>query len=729
MLWSAPLQIALSMYFLWQTLGPSVLSGLALMILLVPINGAIAAKQRQFQVKQMKHKDNRVKSMNEILSGIKIIKLYGWEPSFENQVSEIRGKEINILKKLVYLSSVTSFIWSCAPFLVSLVTFATYILVDENNVLDSQKAFVSLSLFNILRFPLSMLPMMIAGLVQASVSVKRINKYMNLPELKNRKDNEEKGEIQEDTAVSIKSASFSWDNKDTENQTLKKINVNVKKNSLVAVVGAVGSGKSSLMSAILGEMERTEGSVKTQGSIGYCAQQAWIQNATLKDNILFHNKYDKDKYNNILEACAMKADLQTLPGGDATEIGEKGINLSGGQKHRVALARVVYSDVDICLLDDPLSAVDAHVGKHIFDQVIGPEGLLKNKTRILVTHAVNFLAQVDEILVVKDGEIAERGSYKELLGQKGPFAEYLIQYLKENTTEETDESKLLESLETSVEILEKTLERQESIEKSSPEKTVLKQRKSRTKSMSEDGKDKQKQYELEKMETGKVKMNVYIYYVRNMGLWLFGAFLTFYVMYQGFSTSSSIWLSVWSDTMNNFTAKMTAENNTTSNSTLTKGQDDRMYGLGIYGLFGLGQTVTTVVASLLLYLSTLIGSKTLHNNMLANILRSPLSFFDTTPQGRILNRFGKDVDVLDSTMPMIVRGWLSCLLAVTATFIIICYTTPIFMVPVSVVMCCYYLVQRVYVATSRQLKRLESVSKSPIYSHFGETLNGSATIR
>ena len=153
MLWSAPLQIALSMYFLWQTLGPSVLSGLALMILLVPINGAIAAKQRQFQVKQMKHKDSRVKSMNEILSGIKIIKLYGWEPSFENQVSEIRGKEINILKKLVYLSSVTSFIWSCAPFLVSLVTFATYILVDESNVLDSQKAFVSLSLFNILRFP------------------------------------------------------------------------------------------------------------------------------------------------------------------------------------------------------------------------------------------------------------------------------------------------------------------------------------------------------------------------------------------------------------------------------------------------------------------------------------------------------------------------------------------------------------------------------------------------
>merc|ERR1712223_609041 len=435
MLWSAPLQIAVALFLLWQTLGVSVLSGFFVMVFLVPINGFIANYTRTYQQKQMKHKDSRVKTMNEILQGIKIIKLYGWEPSFENQVNDIRNKELRILKNLAYLSAGTSFIWTCAPFLVSLVTFATYVLVDENNILDSQKAFVSLSLFNILRFPLSMLPMMIAGLVQASVSVKRINKYMNLPELKNRKENEEKGEIAEDTAVSIKSASFSWDNTDNENQTLKKININVKKNSLVAVVGAVGSGKSSLMSAILGEMQRSEGTVEINGSLGYCAQQAWIQNATLKNNILFHNKYDKDKYNNILEACAMKADLLTLPGGDGTEIGEKGINLSGGQKHRVALARVVYSDVDICIMDDPLSAVDAHVGKHIFDNVISNNGLLKDKTRIFVTHAVSFLSQVDDILVIKDGIIAERGSFQELQDSNGPFSEYLKEYLHENNDE------------------------------------------------------------------------------------------------------------------------------------------------------------------------------------------------------------------------------------------------------------------------------------------------------
>ena len=294
MLWSAPLQITIAIYFLWQTLGPSVLAGLLVMILLIPVNGAIAAKQRQWQMKQMKHKDSRVKTMNEILQGIKvssaisrkifcyiifssyskqIIKLYGWEPSFEEQVTKIRNKEIRILKNLCYLSAGTSFIWTCAPFLVSLVTFTTYVLVDENNGLDSEKAFVSLSLFNILRFPLSMLPMMIAGLVQASVSVKRINKYMNLSELSENRTNVIK-EDSGDHAVKINKASFKW-NSNEEEANLKDIELQIKKKSLVAVVGTVGSGKSSLMSAILGEMISDE-SIDIDGSIGYCAQQGIV---------------------------------------------------------------------------------------------------------------------------------------------------------------------------------------------------------------------------------------------------------------------------------------------------------------------------------------------------------------------------------------------------------------------------------------------------------------------
>lgn len=206
-------------------------------------------------------------------------------------------------------------------------------------------------------------------------------------------------------------------------------------------MGSVGSGKSSLVSAFLGEMEKTSGRVNTYGSIAYVAQQAWIQNATLKDNILFGKPFDKRNYERIIEACALKPDFEMLPAGDQTEIGEKGINLSGGQKQRVSLARAVYADSDIYFLDDPLSAVDSHVGKHIFEKVIGPQGLLKNKTRVLVTHGITYLPQVDGIVVLKNGEVSEMGTYKELLDKKGAFAEFLVQHITEADEDEDVERK------------------------------------------------------------------------------------------------------------------------------------------------------------------------------------------------------------------------------------------------------------------------------------------------
>jgi len=573
-----------------------------------------------------------------------------------------------------------------------------------------------------------MLPMMIASVIQSSVSIKRINKYMNLHELS--EDRDVKKDDTNENAVTIEKASFSWSNHITGEPTLKNIDFGIKKKSLTAIVGSVGTGKSSLMSAILGEMEKISGTTSVDGSIGYCAQQAWIQNATLKENILFHNEFDKKRYNKILESCAMKADLETLPAGDATEIGEKGINLSGGQKHRVALARVIYSDVDICLLDDPLSAVDSHVGRHIFDNVIGPDGLLADKTRIVVTNAVNFLSQVDEILVLKDGEIAERGTYQELLDQQGPFSQFLQEHGTDEDGDASDSDATVEEL-----------QRQESLEKesSSPEKRASLQRlRSRKSTTGEDVKSPKKtetQYETEKMETGKVKLEVYLYYVKNMGFGLFGACVSMFTLYQICSTGSSIWLSVWSNRAENATNPESVpefeeiSTNSTSLNNTSNIHDEEKWFLTVYGLFGVGQTITVVFAALLLYLSTLTGAKTLHNKMLGNILRNPLSFFDTTPQGRILNRFGKDVDVMDTTMAMLIRGWITCLLAVISTFLIISYTTPLFLIPIAVVMGCYYFVQRIYVATSRQLKRLESVTKSPIFSHFGETLNGVATIR
>ena len=255
--------------------------------------------------------------------------------------------------------------------------------------------------------------------------MKRINDYLNCEEmdLSSITYNRDPG-----NAIKIKNGTFSW-TKSESDISLKDINLSVKERKLIAVVGVVGSGKSSLLSCLLGDMTKMSGSVNISGTLAYVPQQAWIQNVTLKQNILFTSKYEESRYNRIIEASALTSDIKILAGGDETEIGEKGINLSGGQKQRVSLARAIYADSDIYLLDDPLSAVDSHVGKHIFDEVIGPNGLLKHKTRVLVTHKISLLPQVDMIVVMQDGRISELGTYHELLARKGAFAEFLVEYL------------------------------------------------------------------------------------------------------------------------------------------------------------------------------------------------------------------------------------------------------------------------------------------------------------
>jgi ATP-binding cassette, subfamily C (CFTR/MRP), member 1 len=239
----------------------------------------------------------------------------------------------------------------------------------------------------------------------AYVSIKRLSGFMNSDEL----DPNSVTNMPSNYSLQITNGTFSWG---SDESTLKNINMAVKKGNLSAVVGPVGSGKSSLISALLGEMIKITGDVNVDGRIAYVSQQAWIQNATLQDNILFGRPLNKGFYQKVLHACALESDLTILPAGDQTEIGEKGINLSGGQKQRVSLARAVYSGADIFIFDDPLSAVDTHVGKHIFEHVMSETGMLKGKTRFLVTHALSYLPKVDEIFVLLNGEISESGTYK-----------------------------------------------------------------------------------------------------------------------------------------------------------------------------------------------------------------------------------------------------------------------------------------------------------------------------
>lgn len=762
MLWSAPYQIALALYFLWELLGVAVLSGVGIMVLMVPINGFLAAYSKKLQTRQMKHKDERIKLMNEVLGGMKVLKLYAWEPSFQEQVQHIREREVRNLRRMAYVSAVLGFLWTCAPFLVSLMSFMTYVLMSNENVLDPQRAFVSLTLFHILRFPLSMLPMLISMLVQASVSVKRMNKYLGHEELEEYVSHD-KDDVS--SPIRVRNGSFAW-TKDEE-PVLRDLDLQVPKGSLVAIVGQVGAGKSSLLSALLGDMERIDGAVNVQGSVAYVAQQAWIQNATVQENILFQKPMERDRYNRALEQCALEADLTILPGGDLTEIGEKGINLSGGQKQRVSLARAVYSDADIYLLDDPLSAVDSHVGKHIFDHVIGPKGVLKDKTRLLVTHGISYLPQVDRVVVLRDGRVEEQGTYQELLARKGALADLLLHFLREESHDDAlldEDPNIVEDL--LLHVASPEISKQLSQHKSTSELS-LSERKEFLRSLSRQlsetpssespvatagqvrrrssaasetasarsltrsqstlrnaptgkpgattGDAGTKLVQAEAAETGRVKWWVYFAYFGAIGAAWMAPIVVMNVASQAFSIGSNLWLSAWSNDL-----------------PLPDGSQDigkRDMRLGVYGALGLAQGVTILLGTLALSLGSLKGAMLLHNGLLHNILRSPMSFFDTTPLGRIVNRFSKDVDTMDLAIPMTVRSWLMCFLQVVSTLLIITLTTPIFLAVALPVGILYYLIQAFYVATSRQLKRLESVTRSPIYTHFSETLSGVSTIR
>ncbi|NXP73824.1 MRP3 protein, partial [Ramphastos sulfuratus] len=715
MLWSAPLQIFLALYFLWQTLGPSVLAGVAVMVLLIPFNSAIAVKTRAFQVQQMRYKDSRIKLMNEILGGIKVLKLYAWEPCFSEQVLEIRRSELRVLKKAAYLNSLSTFAWVSAPFLVALTTFSVYVLVDEKNVLDAEKAFVSLSLFNILRFPLTMLPQVISNLVQTSVSLKRIQQFLSHDELD--PNCVETKAIAPGNAIHVTHGTFSW-GKELK-PSLKDINLLVPSGALVAIVGHVGCGKSSLVSALLGEMEKLEGEVAVKGSVGYVPQQAWIQNATLKENILFGQAPNEQKYHSVLEACALKTDLEVLPGGDQTEIGEKGINLSGGQRQRVSLARAVYSGADIYLLDDPLSAVDSHVAKHIFDRVIGPDGVLKGKTRVLVTHGIGFLPQVDHIIVLVDGKISETGSYQELLKQNKAFAEFLRNYTLEEDIEE-DEPTMLED---EVLLAEDTLSIHTDLADNEPVSSEA-----RKQFLSLGGFEPSSSSDKEVCslcvspwallyQAGvvcglQVKLSVFWQYMKAVSPVLSLLICFLYCCQNAAAIGANVWLSDW-----------------TNEPVINGTQHNTAMRIGVYAALGLLQGLIVLISSFILAMGGINAARTLHTALLENKFHTPQSFYDTTPTGRIINRFSKDIYIIDEVIPQTVLMALGTFFTSLSTLIVILASTPLFAVVVVPLAALYFFVQRFYVATSRQLKRLESVSRSPIYSHFSETVSGATVIR
>ncbi|GMT16667.1 hypothetical protein PFISCL1PPCAC_7964, partial [Pristionchus fissidentatus] len=642
-----------------------------------------------------------------------VIKLYAWEVPMEEHIASIRDRELDLIKKAQFVKNLIDTFNTASPFLVAAASFGTFILSSDQNILTPQVAFVSLTLFNQLRSPMTMVAMLINMLVQAVVSNRRLKSFFVSEELDESNVTRNANPDSSLNSVEFRRVDAVWDEHESAKPTLREIDTLVKRGSFISVVGTVGSGKSSVLSAMLGELTRLRGEIRVNGSVAYVPQQAWIQNLSVRDNITFGKPFDRRWYDKVIFSCALAPDFAILPHGDQTEIGEKGINLSGGQKARISLARAVYQQDDVYLLDDPLSAVDAHVGRHIYSHVIGPSGLLATKTRILVTHGLTYTKDAEEILVMSDGLIIERGTFEGLLKQEGVFSKLMEEYAKASSEEEEGEESDDEMPEFSSKEMEETLEEEEYYECARSLK--YRHREVTAKSPEKESEEEEnKLIQKEGMEKGGVKSTIYLEYIRAASTPLFVIFLLTYGVYQVFQMLRSFWLSSWSN-----------ENDPAYNGT----KMDQVARLGVYIGLGLVESIGFLISLVFLLFGGLNASRRLHAPLIHNLMRSPVSFFDTTPLGRILNRCSKDVDTIDSQLPMNTRYFVMCIYSIVSTLLVIVLATPIFIVVIIPLTVIYVLFLRFYVPTARQLKRLESVNRSPVYSHFGESIQGAASIR
>ncbi|KPM46020.1 Metal resistance protein YCF1 [Neonectria ditissima] len=739
--WSAPFQITICMISLYNLVGWSMMAGIVVMIVMMPLQGFVARIMKNMQKTQMKNKDARSRLINEIITNMKSIKLYAWGSAFMNKLNYVRNEqELKNLRKIGATQAFANFTWTTAPFFVSCSTFTVFVLTQDRP-LSTEIVFPALALFNLLTFPLAVLPMVITAIVEASVAVGRLTGFLTAEELQHNAITIKPApeELGEETVI-IRDGTFSW-NRHEDKNALKDIHFTAYKGELSCVVGRVGAGKSSFLQSILGDLWKVKGSVEVRGTVAYASQQTWILNATVKENIIFGYRYDPDFYEKTIQACALMDDFAQLPDGDETVVGERGISLSGGQKARVSLARAVYARADIYLLDDVLSAVDSHVGRHIIDNVLGPRGLLASKTRILATNAIAVLRGASFVTMLKDGEIIEKGTYKQLIAMKGLVNDILKTAGHDsgsNSNSEPSSSASSSKAATIIEVdssqaKEEMEEAQERVPEMAPIKTgpSAKPRSSsmatlrrastatfqgpRGKLTDEEvaGSSKTKQGK-EFVEQGKVKWSVYWEYAKENNIYAVGLYILMLLAAQTANIGGSVWLKEWS------------ERNQESHSNNNVGKY-----IGIYFAIGIGASALTVVQTLILWIFCSIeASRKLHERMANAIFRSPMSFFDTTPAGRILNRFSSsDIYRVDEVLARTFNMLFVNVARSGFTLAVISVSTPAFIALIVPLSLTYYWIQRYYLRTSRELKRLDSVSRSPIYAHFQESLGGISTIR
>ncbi|KAF9905090.1 hypothetical protein EC991_002043, partial [Linnemannia zychae] len=790
---SIPLEIGIALFMLYRFLGWTMIAGFICMVLLLPLQALQAKVFESMQARKLTAMDQRIRLTTEVLAGIKTVKIYGWESAFLQRILSVRNRELVALKMIGVLQAFMTIIYISSSLIISLVTFGVFALWGGPNftpgTLTPQVVFVSMTLFAMLRNPIASLSEAITSTISLLVGTKRVQGFLLQEEIR------EEDVIRfdkppsdpQDPVIVIKDASFSWSNPkpSTDNSilheerqpliqdsssveshaTLESVDLSVGNGSLVAIVGRIGQGKSSLLSAIIGEMYKLQGRIQVSGRIAYVPQQSWIMNATLRDNILFGNEYDQDRYQHILFACGLEPDLAILPAGDMTEIGERGINLSGGQKQRVSLARAAYDNADIYLLDDPLSAVDAHVDRHLWDHLLGPAGLLRNKARILVTHGIKHLREIDWIVMLEDGTIVEQGDYQTLMRDKKGFYQLIKEYATTRRPSLSERRKsssaLLQSEAPSaahehnpkdashsiahsnntpgVELLVPAIHESDSASFTLSEVTEVSDQEDAdetttpnpesdnvSKAVAKDTIKKNMNAELiaaEKMKEGQVEANIFFVYMKALRYRNAILMCTLFVLAQVCLVGTNLWLKYW--------IKRTEESQdlTDSGNTTATPPSVGLF-LGVYAVLTFTYVLLYVLVSWLTFAKARIrASELLHREFLTKIMRLPMSFFDTTPLGRVLNRFSSDFTSIDDRLPNKFFDACYFLVTVAGTFILIIYTAPQFLFALPFLILAYYVIQVCFLRISQVVTRMYSVSKSPVYQHFNESLNGVSTIR
>lgn len=711
-LWSAPLRIVVAMCMLYRQLGISSLLGLLVLVLMIPIQALVVSYNAKLVKNSSQRADKRIQLTQEILSSMDVVKCYAWEESFRENILKIREEELSWLRTSQYIMAVNYFILNIVPVLVTVIGFGGYALLGGN--LTASRAFTSMSLFSVLRMPLFTLPQLITQVVSSNVALSRLQELLLAEERKLDSNPPLDPGL---PAIEVKGGDYSWDLL-AESPTLHDLRLAVNVGELVAVVGGTGQGKSSLVNAMLGEMPGVRGGAQptVRGRVAYVPQVAWIFNASVRDNILFGLPFEEKRYQTAITVSALVADLELMAGGDLTEIGERGINVSGGQKQRISIARAVYSDADVYIFDDPLSALDAHVAKEVFEKCI--HDALQAKTRVMVTNQLHFLPNVDKVVLVHEGRVAEQGAYEDLMAH-GPLFKELME--SAGSMEDSDAKK--EEAPTGAIAPREEAGAGMNGEGSQPLKKKISIRKSPS-TVKGDGKgEEEKKKEVakqavalvksEERETGVVHFGVIKRYVRAMGGWgalvvLFG----FYVLIEAVRLSSSVWVQVWS-----------------AAGTSKGPRHPATYYILIYTAISLGQVVLTFCNQFWLATSSLKAAKTMHEGMLAAIMRAPMSFFNANPLGRLINRFTKDQGDIDKNLAQFCSIFLSACFQLVSTFCIIGVLDTEALWAIVPLLAAFYFVYVYFQSTIREAKRLDAITRSPVNAQFSEALNGLSTIR